>query len=81
MYYRESMRVTLDASVIADYARDGAVVVRGAFTPDEVALVTEGIEANLASPGPLVAVASDPDDPVAFQFDFQPAQCGADAAE
>jgi hypothetical protein len=62
--------VTVASSVVDDYRRDGAVVVRGAFTPEQVDLVREGIEANLASPGPLVAVASDSDDPGRFVEDF-----------
>ena len=64
------MAFTLDESAVADYARDGVVVVRGAFGAEEVALVAAGIEANLASPGPLVAVASDADDPGSFIEDF-----------
>lgn len=60
----------VDDATIEAYARDGAVVVRGAFTPDEVALVARGVERNLADPGPLAQVASDPDDPGRFVEDF-----------
>ena len=52
------------------YQADGAVVVRGAFTPDEVERVRAGIDANLASPGPLAGVASTGDDPGRFFEDF-----------
>ena len=37
-------------SVAEDVRRDGAVCVRGAFSPEEVALVERGIERNLAEP-------------------------------
>ena len=52
------------------FRRDGAVCVRGAFSPDEVALVERGIERNLASPSPRAIVASRPDDPGRFVEDF-----------
>jgi ectoine hydroxylase-related dioxygenase (phytanoyl-CoA dioxygenase family) len=44
--------------------------VRGAFSPEQVALVEAGIERNLADPSPLAAVASRPDDPGRFFEDF-----------
>ncbi|MFO1194440.1 MAG: phytanoyl-CoA dioxygenase family protein [Rhodoferax sp.] len=53
-----------------DYRRDGAVVLRGVLQPDEVRLLAEGIEHNLARPGALAAVASQPDDPGRFVEDF-----------
>ena len=64
------MSVVVEPEVIDAYARDGAVVVRGAFTPAEVELVAAGIESNLASPGPLAGVASAADDPGRFVEDF-----------
>ena len=60
----------LDEKSIRDFAVDGAIVVRSAFTPAEVALVASGIERNLADPGPLMGVASDNDDPGRFVEDF-----------
>ena len=44
--------------------------VRGAFTPEEVALVERGIERNLADPSPRALVASRPDDTGRFVEDF-----------
>jgi hypothetical protein len=41
----------LTPDLIEDFRRDGAVRVRGAFTPDEVALVERGIE-NATWPSP-----------------------------
>ena len=38
----------VDPQVITDYARDGAVVIRGCFTPEQVELVRAGIDRNLA---------------------------------
>ncbi len=61
----------LPADTPGDFARDGAVVVRGAFTPEQVALVARGIDRNLADPSPLALVASDPDDPGKFVEDFR----------
>ncbi len=58
------------ASLVDDYARDGAVVVRGLFTDDEIDLLREGIDANIASPSPRSIVASQPDDPGWFMEDF-----------
>ena len=65
---RLSERVT-DA-LVADFARDGAVCIRQLLTPDEVALLRDGIEANLAAPSPRAKVASRPDDPGRFFEDF-----------
>ncbi len=69
------MTRTLDAAVVDEatveaFRRDGAVVVRGLFTPDEVATVERGIERNLAAPGPMFKVASRDDDPGSFVEDF-----------
>lgn len=55
---------------IAAFHRDGAIVVRGLFTPNEVAVIERGIERNLADPGPLFKTASQPDDPGRFVEDF-----------
>lgn len=61
----------LPAHTPAEFARDGAVVVRAAFTPEQVALVARGIDRNLADPSALALVASDPDDPGKFVEDFR----------
>lgn len=55
---------------VTDFVRDGAVVIRGALSLDEIALLTRGIDANLACPGPLAGVASSADDPGRFFEDF-----------
>ena len=55
--------------VEGDYLRDGVVCVRGAFSPDDLALATDAIEANLADLGPLAKRASSDDDG-AFVEDF-----------
>lgn len=60
----------LPTATVDAYRRDGAVVIRNALTADELATLTRGIEANLAEPGPLAAVASTPDDPGRFFEDF-----------
>jgi ectoine hydroxylase-related dioxygenase (phytanoyl-CoA dioxygenase family) len=53
-----------------DFARDGAVALRGVIPPDLIALLREGIDANLARPSPRAKVASRPDDPGFFIEDF-----------
>lgn len=63
------MFVLTDDTVQA-YARDGAVVLRGLLSAQEVQALARGIEHNLAHPGPLAAVASQPDDPGRFVEDF-----------
>ncbi len=55
---------------IQDYERDGAVCLRGFFTPEQVELLREGIEVNLKNLSPLAKVASQPDDPGYFVEDF-----------
>ncbi|MBL8312050.1 MAG: phytanoyl-CoA dioxygenase family protein [Burkholderiales bacterium] len=62
--------MNLSAHTLTAYQRDGAVVIRNALTPAEVAVLARGIEANLAAPGPLAAVASRTDDPGRFFEDF-----------
>ena len=57
-------------SVYDDFQRDGAVVVRGTFSADDVALLERGIERNLAQPSERALVASRPDDPGKFFEDF-----------
>ncbi|MBS0411691.1 MAG: phytanoyl-CoA dioxygenase family protein [Proteobacteria bacterium] len=58
------------AEIVDAFARDGAVVLRGALTPAEVARLRQGIDANLAAPSPRAKVASRPDDPGQFVEDF-----------
>jgi ectoine hydroxylase-related dioxygenase (phytanoyl-CoA dioxygenase family) len=53
-----------------DFQRDGAVVVRGAFSAGDVSLLERGIERNLAEPSARALVASRPDDPGKFFEDF-----------
>jgi hypothetical protein len=64
------MTIQIGQSVVEGYQRDGAVVIRNALTADEIALLTQGIEENIAAPGPLAAVASAADDPGRFFEDF-----------
>ena len=61
---------TIGADQIDAFSQDGVIVVRGLFSDDEIALMERGIERNLAEPGPLFKVASQPDDPGRFVEDF-----------
>jgi ectoine hydroxylase-related dioxygenase (phytanoyl-CoA dioxygenase family) len=60
----------VDQQTIEDFHTHGVTIVRGLFSPDEVALVERGIERNLAEPSPMFKVASRPDDPGKFVEDF-----------
>lgn len=60
----------LPAQTAADFARDGAVVLRGVLSPAEVQRLAQGIEHNLDHLSPLAMVASEPDDPGRFVEDF-----------
>ena len=55
---------------VADFQRDGAVCIRQLLNADEIALLRDGIEANLAAPSARAKVASRPDDPGRFFEDF-----------
>lgn len=55
---------------IADFRRDGAIVIRGLLDADELNVLREGIDANLAAPSARSKVASRPDDPGRFFEDF-----------
>jgi ectoine hydroxylase-related dioxygenase (phytanoyl-CoA dioxygenase family) len=56
--------------LVEAFARDGVVLVRGAFDPDEIALAERAIEQVLANPSRLAQVASGTDDPGRFTEDF-----------
>jgi len=61
---------TVTAQHIADFERDGFVVLRGVFAPDWVDLVREGIEQDLKSLGPLHTVQQAEGAPGYFITDF-----------
>ena len=61
----------LPVDAVREFAREGAVRVRSAFTPEQVALVERGVERNLADPNPLSLATSDPCDPGTFVEDFR----------
>jgi ectoine hydroxylase-related dioxygenase (phytanoyl-CoA dioxygenase family) len=60
----------IDAETIERFQRDGAVCVRQLFTPQEIAALRSGIDANLANLSPRAKLASRPDDPGRFVEDF-----------
>ena len=55
---------------VEQFQRDGAVCIRQLLNDDEVALLRDGIDANLATPSARAQVASRPDDPGRFFEDF-----------
>lgn len=60
----------IDPQTVEAFQRDGAACLRGLFTPAEMALLTAGIDQNLAHLSPRALVASRPDDPGRFVEDF-----------
>lgn len=63
--------MTQDLQTLAtDFARDGAVCVRGLVGAELLARVTAAVDANLAAPSELAQVASRADDPGRFVEDF-----------
>jgi ectoine hydroxylase-related dioxygenase (phytanoyl-CoA dioxygenase family) len=70
----EELRRRVDARLseadIAAYRRDGAIVIRQLLDANELALLRDGIEANLSQPSPRAKIASRPDDPGRFFEDF-----------
>ena len=64
------VQARVDDALVAQFQRDGAVCIRQLLTADELALLCDGIEANLAAPSPRAKIASRPDDPGRFFEDF-----------
>ena len=56
----ERVAKRLSDAVVSDFQRDGAVVIRQLLTQAELALLREGIEANLAQPSVRAKIASRP---------------------
>jgi ectoine hydroxylase-related dioxygenase (phytanoyl-CoA dioxygenase family) len=71
---------SLAPEAVTDYQRDGAVVLRGVLTPEQLTQLERGIEHNLAHLSPLALVASQPDDPGRFVEDFCTWQTNPDYA-
>jgi len=57
-------------SINDDYWRDGAVVLRGVVTADEIDVLRRGIDSVVEHPSQRAKVASTPDDPGFFIEDF-----------
>ncbi len=67
---RRRVRERLSDELVADFQRDGAICIRQLLSPEELAVLREGIEANLAAPSGRARIASRPDDPGRFFEDF-----------
>lgn len=52
------------------YQENGAIVIRGLFSSEEISLLEQGIARNMAEPSALSIVASTPSDPGYFIEDF-----------
>jgi len=65
-----SERSPVTAHHIADFERDGVVLVRDAFAPAWVDLVRDGIEQDLRALGPLHTIQQEKDAPGYFVTDF-----------
>ena len=66
----ERVRDRVTTEDIEAFQRDGAICLRQLLTRDEIDLLREGIEVNLAHPSPRGKVASNADDPGSFFQDF-----------
>ena len=55
---------------VTAFRRDGAICLRGLLSAEEVTLLRQGIDRNLAQPSPRAKVASRPGDPGWFVEDF-----------
>jgi ectoine hydroxylase-related dioxygenase (phytanoyl-CoA dioxygenase family) len=60
----------LTDSLINQYKENGAVCIRQLFNTNEIELLRQGIDENLAHPSPRFKVASRPDDTGRFVEDF-----------
>ena len=69
-HFQQRLQARLTSDDIARFDRDGALCIKQLLTPNEVALLRDGIDANLAAPSPRAKVASRPDDPGRFFEDF-----------
>ncbi len=67
---RQDAAALIGLDLVEAFQRDGAVCLRQFLSPDEVALLRQGIDANLAAPSPRALVASRPDDSGLFIEDF-----------
>jgi ectoine hydroxylase-related dioxygenase (phytanoyl-CoA dioxygenase family) len=64
------MSLKVAMSLKDEFARDGAIVLRGVVSPHELSLLTTGIDEVVRHPSPRAKVASTPDDPGFFIEDF-----------
>ena len=70
MLHRDPLRPITDREVAA-YERDGAVLLRGLFDLDWIALLREAVAADKAAPGPMVRHNTPPGGAGEFFVDFQ----------
>lgn len=67
---RDRVAHAVTPELIDAFRTDGAVCIKGIFSPDEIATLKAGIDDNLARPSARAKVASRPDDPGWFFEDF-----------
>ncbi|PAJ79039.1 phytanoyl-CoA dioxygenase family protein [Burkholderia ubonensis] len=67
---RDRVAKAVPPDLIDAFRAEGAVCIKGIFTPDEIATLKSGIDDNLAHPSTRAKVASRPDDPGWFFEDF-----------
>ena len=60
-HFQQRLQERLTAGDIVRFDRDGAICIKQLLTPEEVALLRDGIDANLAAPSPRAKVASRPE--------------------
>lgn len=67
---RERVASAVTPEIVETFQRDGAVCIRGLFSPEELEALKGGIDSNLAAPSERHKVASRPEDPGWFFEDF-----------
>ncbi|MBT6984885.1 MAG: phytanoyl-CoA dioxygenase, partial [Rhodospirillaceae bacterium] len=70
MLHTEPLRPITDAEV-ADYDRDGAVLLKGLFDLDWIEALQEAVESDKKTPGPMVRYNTPPGGSGEFFVDFQ----------
>ena len=64
------MPVSISETDIENYVKDGALLIKNLFTPNEVLDLRKGIEANISHPSSRAKVAVNENDPGWFFEDF-----------
>jgi len=62
--------LTVDPTALDEFQRDGATVLRGVVSDEQLSLLADGVERNLAHPSPNAHWYTDPSNAVGFWSDY-----------